>query len=280
LFDNHFGKKTKLPDGRGGYKISYDLNIAKKRMDACFDEMFKLCDSVGKDEVNEVNVFIGGDNCEGDGYIYSTQLEELEEKIYGQMIAYTDRILVNIERIQRFFNKKNLKINLYCVPGNHGENRFHGNAKNPIKDNYDTGTYMYLELILKGLQQRGAYTNVNISYPYETEALVCNVKGHDFYTTHILPENLMAYQANKKVNSWNLNFGGNIKVVLSGHYHTTCYVTQGKVAVIRVGCLDGPSNYSRNLGIIDGSPEQLTFLTTKTTPVLYFTPINLEHVNG
>lgn len=244
LADTHFGEKTK----------NFNMDTADKMVDDLFDSALDAIDP----SYDEITIVMLGDMVEGDGNIFSSQAYHMEETVMEQIRRCKNAIVRNAHKCSSLL--KNGKVNIYGIPGNHGQKR----GANVYDDtfSYDTCVYVGLFDIIETTKKYGKLNNVNVSFPLDSEeSYTVDVKGWKFGLQHILPKNLLTPAGQMKIMSKLLN--DKIDAVLTGHTHNATFTNIGKIKVMRVGCMPGPNSYSRNLNIPNDSPTQLYFTTTK-----------------
>lgn len=267
LFDTHYGEEIKK-DG----VIKYNFDIADKRIRKYIKDVIKYYLD-NKDSIDEIYLVLGGDNIDGDGTVYPHHIQEIEEGFNKQIDRYIKIMTEVIEHLSTIL--KNKKLHIIAVAGNHGSNK-RNTISHPIKDNYDTGIYLFLSTYIdKAKLQYKDLLNVFINFSYDEEYYNFNVKGWNFQARHKLPKNFSTPSAKVLVHGWRELH--NIDCILTGHYHDGAIANIGKTKVVRTGSLVGTNDYSEHLGLF-GDSEQTLLLVDKDNLIKCYMPINLTNI--
>jgi predicted phosphodiesterase len=261
--DTHFGEKHIEDD-----VLKYALITSRNRTDAAFvraEEVYLLTP-----EVNEINVWLLGDNVDGDGTVYPGQKHNLDDVVGTQIVAFAESVYYNVFKLSNRYPK--VKINIYGIAGNHGTSKSQMFVFHSVADSYDTTCYKMIESMInkdKALYKK--LLNVDIKYSTTSKVLNAKVKGWTFVATHIMPNNLSSASAVRKAFSYIMSKKADI--ILTGHFHETAMLTVGKAKVIRIGTMVGHNDYAEELGIPENSPEQGIIVTSEAMPMESFYPV-------
>ena len=268
FFDWHFGEiiRRKL---KQNYQIihSYNFEESHKRMDRYVSEGIKYMQSFPKGTFDEIVFALGGDLADGNGNIYTGQVRHLQAQFWTQFFEVFKSIRRQIYRLQDVFGTV-VPINIYSVPGNHGESR--GVISDPLEDNLDTS----VARLLNDWIQDQKVKNVKIEYDETSPMIDFEVKGHKFAMVHEMPTNLLTPAAKNKIKT--ISIDRNPEVVLTGHIHEMTITKEGKTKVVRVGGAPGPNAYSETLYIPYGAAEQTIIVASKERALENIMPINLS----
>ncbi len=275
IFDSHFGcvVNRRIPEDPNTWEISYDFNIGKQRMDMLFNSAFAEITRRGKKEFDEIVIVIGGDNCDGDGSIFKSQIHHLEADPMRQIKLFTSALMDNAERCSHFVGQKG-SVNMYGVVGNHGEMRGMPTMR-PLTDNWDRNAYIWIDsILLRDQEKYNKLTNVKFLHnrAYDHPHLAFRVKGHSFLGVHALPRNLISPSSKLKLMNLEKLYPG-LKIILTGHYHEGLITSAGDVRIIRVGTPVGPNDYSDELLIYSSGPEQALVVVAQENPLVSYIPV-------
>jgi len=265
LFDSHYGEEIKR-DG----KIIYNFDIADNRVRKYLRNAIEYY-IINSRSIDEVYFVLGGDNIDGDGTVYPHHIQEIEDSFNQQIKRYQYIVLECISTFSKLLDNK--KLHVIGVAGNHGSNK-RNTAAHPIRDNYDTGLYLYLSAMLDYIKLNyNDLLNVYMNFSTETEYYNFNIKGWNFQARHRLPKNFNTPSTKVVVHGWRELH--EIDCILTGHYHDGAVGNIGKTKLIRIGSLAGANDYSESLGLF-GEAEQTLLIVSKDRLIKNYMPINLS----
>lgn len=230
LSDFHAGKIVKDQDD----KVIYDENIFRKRVSILCEQILKLLDNnISKGvPIKEVIILSTGDQANGEN-IYATQAYEQELAPPRQVMLVVDVIT---KLITSLLNRK-LNVTFYGVRGNHGRT----GKDTDVTSNWDLQIYLILDFWARLVLKNPA---LQIKFA-ETEHMVLNIRGHNYYIRHIAPEQCDSPAGRAKINEWARRHRAD--AVVYGHWHHFGMNDVDGVRVFRGGSIVGGDSLSESM---------------------------------
>lgn len=261
LSDIHMGEVVKLATMGG--RNSYDVEIAKKRLERYFNIVIKLATKHWSGpKPGAIYLVLMGDMVSGEIHEELAKTNELLALPAVRVLA--ECLAAGVELLTKTF--PNIPINIISVPGNHGRTTKKPESKDYAVNSYDTLTAWLLESWAKAKGLKG----VTFSAPASGDALV-NILGWNVLFTHgdrigsrggqgfVGPANTATRGMKKLVEDF-LAEGQVVDCVVMGHFHTPMQLEYGFVN----GSVPGPTEYSRT-GRMKSHPASQWMLSVHPT---------------
>lgn len=274
--DDHYGKTIEA-NNNDNIPV-FNRQIADARIDYFIDRALeRFFRSPHKYDSIVLNLL--GDHIEGDGSIYKSQPYELEMMIEEQILAFETKITEKIFKLASAIQEVNGSLKIYCVPGNHGENR-KGYFKDP-RGTFDYIIFQHMEHIIKLAYDQGLARNISIDYPHQhmldRTFLNYTLKGWRVHIDHIMPPNFTTAAGAGKIGNTKEVMDG-IDLLFTGHYHSEALATIGSTTIIRTPSLGGYDGFANSIRApLSGAMHPL--ITTSTqNKIEEYIPIYLDHI--
>lgn len=195
--------------------------------------------SADKKNLGELVIMLGGDLVEGCS-IYPNQNWQIDLDMRGQIRTTTGILLHSLDRLATRFDK----VRVIAVPGNHGENRFHG-KRNNRHDNFDQ---LCAEATAIAATRDSKLEHVNFNISYDQPALTADIQGHIYAVTHgsVYGKGNGGDPATKAYN-WYKNMAaahhpvGDATVLVGNHFHHEVIRNFGTLLFVQNPAMDGGS---------------------------------------
>lgn len=203
-----------------------------------------------------------GESCDGHypQQLYRTHLNYEEQREF--VIHATDMLLDSWAQLA--------PIDVYAVPGNHGEHRSNGKSNTDFRDNVDVGVWVNLAHAYSKNPDR--YSHIRFRTPPGQDLDL--TYSHDGYLTCLIH----GHQARgggdpaKKIDTWwrgqmaGLRPAGDAQLLVSGHYHHFRLINQGPRFHAMAPALCGSQDWWTNTAGLDSPPGTLTYTLTGDGP--------------
>lgn len=160
------------------------------------------------------------------------------------------------------------EVEVFAVPGNHGENRKDNKAFTTRGDNDDVAVFEMVAEILSA--NPSAYGHVKFFLPEDEVYMIAEAAGKriGFFHGHITPN---GSDPQKKIREWwknqafSKNSIGFVDILITGHYHHFSVIEYDNDAVhMQCPAEDGGSEWYSDLTGLDSRPGTLTFLIDRS----------------
>jgi predicted phosphodiesterase len=202
-------------------------------------------------------------------------LGDLEEGCDGHYASQTFTVQLNrrqqIRLLRRLLTqiitrvaKLAPEVEVYAVPGNHGENRKDGKSYTTRGDNDDVAVFEMVAEILSA--NPAAYGHVKFFLPEDDIYMIAEAAGKQigFFHGHVTPNGA---DPQKKIREWwknqafSKNAIGYVDILVTGHYHHFSVIEYDNEAIhMQCPAEDGGSEWYNDLTGVDSRPGTLTFL--------------------
>lgn len=233
-----------------------------KRLLGRFDLIVQRINDLNKMGRNIQKIIVAGlgdleEGCDGH-YASQTFTVQLNRR---QQIRLLRRLLTQlITRVAKLAPE----VEVYAVPGNHGENRKDGKAYTTRGDNDDVAVFEMVAEILSANPE--AYGHVKFFLPEDEVYMIAEAAGRQigFFHGHITPN---GSDPQKKIREWwkNQSFSKNaigfVDILVTAHYHHFSVIEYDNDAIhMQCPSEDGGSEWFSDLTGVDSRPGTLTFL--------------------
>lgn len=237
-----------------------------KRLLNRFDLIVQRINDLNKMGRNIQKIIVAGlgdleEGCDGH-YASQTFTVQLNRR---QQIRLLRRLLTQlITRVAKLAPE----VDVYAVPGNHGENRKDGKAFTTRGDNDDVAVFEMVAEILSANPE--AYGHVKFFLPEDEVYMIAEACGKQigFFHGHITPN---GSDPQKKIREWwknqafSKNAIGFVHILVTAHYHHFSVVEYDNDAIhMQCPSEDGGSEWFSDLTGVDSRAGTLTFIIDRS----------------
>jgi hypothetical protein len=249
LTDIHFGKETP----------TYNSNVAAERLLEVYEATAEITELRRKfATIDTLHLALGGDMVEGEGGIFPGQAHLIDQDLIGQMVKFGPEIVGNLilSLLQVF-----PRIQVYGVPGNHGQQRTPHNAQ---RNNSDSIFYEIVRYIVRSAAPTDS-GRIGWNLPFD------RTPGTEWYCPFRVSERwggLLVhgdqirgqlgfpwYNYGKKVGGWSA-FLPAFDYVFAGHWHQDAAFNLHGCRILSTASPESDNPYAQEQMAANGDPMQ------------------------
>lgn len=223
ISDTHVGKKTE----------TYSVNAFRRRMTRLKKEVSIALNKL-KDVyvIEKFNIFLLGDILDGEG-VYPAQGVDLEATVVESVKVFLEKFDELVSEILSY----GLKVNIYCVYGNHGR------VSKYAKSNWEEVLYMMIQQKYSSdnvrVVQGGWYVRARIGNKYVMATHGDQIRMY---------QNVPLYGVVQKAMRWQGSVG-RFDVLVLGHFHTTYMMSWNGILIFGNGTMMDGDDWTAKLGL-------------------------------
>lgn len=266
--DSHFGDIEHDEFGR----VIYNAEIAEARERYITDEVMSLIDrqEAAGSVFDTAHLLLGGDIVTGEG-IYEGQPWDTELTLDKQIDLAVEVFFAQIRRLAARFPR----VQVVCVPGNHGEIR----VKSPSGGaNADLFVYGFLDMLVRNSD----LDNVTFIRNESTSFVNFSMRD-DRWRGHLRhgQDSLSHVGTASSLNRWGAWHRSNqFDIGYRGHYHEFKVEPMDGIPIIEGGSIAPPGDYAEGLGYGGSRPGAVIHGVSDSRPLSWLYPVDFIGAPG
>lgn len=210
-----------------------------ERLDRFFDSTMERAKDLGKRNLGEAVILVGGDLVEG-CFIYPNQAHSIDRNRRQQSNIATEVFIDYLDRVTGLFEH----VRVLAVPGNHGEHRVNGKRI----DRHDNDDVKVIEDAARTISRDTRMQGVSFVIAQEEAALTIDIQGHITALTHgHVYGKMKGATPDQKAYEWYKNQAaghqpvGDATLLVGNHFHHDIVKNFGSLLFVQTPAADNGS---------------------------------------